>query len=316
MKCALLWSALSVSFEQISARVGQEHSLHRLIAPDAWGHAGNFGLKAGSHAPPSRAWPDVDHHQAAGDASLPFSVCAMGDSITDGVQGQDDVFVTRGGFRPQLDEWLKAEGAELTGYQTCPCPAYPGAISNKLHEQLVKDHFTCGSDSGPRHPDLALVLIGVNDLGRFRKPVDAAKDVETMLIDLWKASPRTIVLLASTLTHGAYPTAELNGALQSLVKKLNSASHPIEYVPMQEKTQMCNPSTKLCSYDLVHPNGDGYARMAQVWWEHIEPRLPKSSAQMAEHRPPARSKAQSYRFLWMLVSMMMTTAASELLPLI
>jgi len=298
MKCALIWSALSASLDQTWARVGHKH---RLVASHE--HAGNRGLRDVAllnRSNPSRAWPRIDpngEHHATGSESLPFSVCAMGDSITDGVQGQDDTFVTRGGFRPKLDEWLKAKGAELTGYQTCPCPAYPGAISSKLHEQLVADHFTCGSSAGPRHPDLALVLIGVNDLGRFLKPVDVVKGMESMFLDLWKASPGTTVLLASTLVHGAYPTAELNRGLKDLVVKMTSAGHPIVYVPMQEETQMCNPSIKLCSYDLVHPNADGYSAMAQVWWEHIEPRLPKDSGKKtAVGEPSARSNTASYQF--------------------
>lgn len=305
MKRAFLWLAFSASLDQIWARVGQKHAL---VAP---GHAGNFGLGSGASfngTEPSRAWPSIAHneeHHAAGHHSLPFSVCAMGDSITDGVEGQDDVFVSQGGFRPKLHEWLHAKGAELTGYQTCPCPAYPGAISSKLHEQLVKDHFTCGSSAGPRHPDLALVLIGVNDLGRFLKPVDVVTEVESMLLDLWKASPRTTVLLASTLTHGAYPTAELNSGLKSLVSKMDRASHPIEYVPMQEKTQMCNPATKLCSYDLVHPNKDGYLAMAETWWEHIEPRIPKDAGEpVAQQEPPMRSNTASYQFSFTLATMM------------
>merc|ERR1719316_1552916 len=111
-----------------------------------------------------------------------------------------------------------------------------------------------------------------------------------MFLDLWKASPRTTVLLASTLTHGAYPTAELNGGLKALVDKMKAASHPIEYVPMQEKTQMCNPAVKLCSYDLVHPNKDGYSAMAQVWWDYVKPRLPRKPGEDAgELEPPARS---------------------------
>jgi lysophospholipase L1-like esterase len=231
----------------------------------------------------------------------------MGDSITDGVQGHDDTFVTRGGFRPKLDELLQAQGAELIGYKTCPCPAYPGVISSKLHEQLAKDHFTCGSSDGPRHPDIALMLIGVNDLGRFLKPPKVVADVESMLLDLWQASPRTTVLLASTLTHGAYPTAELNAGLKALVNKMKDASHPIEYVPMQEKTNMCNPNVKLCSYDLVHPNKEGYSSMAQVWWEYVEPRLPKKSIEKAQDQePPARSMSASYKLPLLLAAIVLS----------
>lgn len=223
-----------------------------------------------------------------------LSVCPYGDSLTDGLQGHDDVYVNMGGFRPALEKKLEAEGAELLGFRKCPCHAYPTATSFQLHQQLQKTSYKCGSENGPpRHPDIALVLIGTNDLYRQLKVDDSMAQVRTMLTELWQQSSSTFVLMASVPVHPSNPNPfyEYNKAVRNLVNELQSSGKPIEYVPMQEKTGLCTAST--CHYDHIHPNKAGYALMADAWWDAIQPKLHgKLEPPKAEPKPKARGSAR------------------------
>jgi lysophospholipase L1-like esterase len=211
-----------------------------------------------------------------GSKEAKVSVCPFGDSLTDGLQGHDDVYVNVGGFRPALETKLEAQGAELLGFRQCPCHAYPTATALQLHQQLQKTSYKCGSESGlSRYPDIALLLIGTNDLYRGVKVEQSMSEVRSMLTELWEHSRSTEVLLASVPVHPSNPGPfiQYNQALKNLVVELQNAGHRrnIEYVAMQEKTSLCTSST--CHYDHIHPNKAGYAQMADVWWDAIQPKL-------------------------------------------
>lgn len=231
---------------------------------------------------------------AGNQSKSKFTVCPFGDSLTDGLQGHDDVYVNVGGFRPKLEKELEAEGAELLGFRKCPCHAYPTATSLQLHQQLQKTSYKCGSETGPaRYPDVALVLIGTNDLYRQVPVEQSMGQVRTMLSELWQQSPDTDVLIASVPIHPSNPQPfqKYNQAVRNLVIELSQTGKPIEYVPMQEKTNLCTAST--CHYDLIHPNKIGYAFMADVWLEAIEPKLHAHKGEKAP-RAPAPTRASAY----------------------
>lgn len=215
----------------------------------------------------------------SGSKQTKISVCPFGDSLTDGLQGHDDVYVNVGGFRPALETKLNTQGAELLGFRQCPCHAYPTATALQLHQQLQKSSYKCGSETGlARYPDIALLLIGTNDLYRGVKPEQSMSEVKSILTELWEQSRNTQVLIASVPVHPSNPGPFMtyNQALRNLVVELQNAGHRrnIEYVAMQEKTNLCTAST--CHYDHIHPNKAGYALMADVWWEAIEPKLQRT----------------------------------------
>jgi len=225
-----------------------------------------------------------------------ISVCPFGDSLTDGLQGHDDVYVNVGGFRPALESKLEAHGAELLGFRQCPCHAYPTATALQLHQQLSKTSYKCGSESGPpKYPDIALLLIGTNDLYRQVQVDQSIKEVRTMLAELWEQSRSTQVLIASVPMHPANPGpfVQYNQALKNLVADLQNSGHRrnIEYVAMQEKTGLCKAET--CHYDHIHPNKAGYALMADVWWEAIEPKINKRKTGIVPDTNPETKPARA-----------------------
>lgn len=268
MACAVLVSLLA---HVANGRFLGLH--HRNIAHAESGFVGDVGMRN-----KSVFVGDAGHARNATALSAgmrPFTVCAMGDSITAGIIGYNSTTYARSqGFRGELASRLAAKGAELIGYEQAPCPAIQGATTYILARQLEATNYECGSDRGPLHPDMVLMLVGINDLMQGLAPGGAVHQVKLMLEGLWKVAPRTQVLLASIFgrgtTAGTY-VSYYNQGLMDLVFSLKNRNHPVEFVPMQARTKMCLPET--CDLDMIHPNLEGYAKIADVWWEFIEPHL-------------------------------------------
>lgn len=233
---------------------------------------------------PGNAWDNTTRLDGAGTVpnmtalsigASPFTVCAMGDSITAGIVGfNSTTYTVSQGFRGELASRLKAKGAQLVGYQLEPCPAIEGATSYVLGQHLRSTNFECGSDNGPIHPDMVLMLVGINDLMQGLSPGGSVNQVKMILESLWKVAPRTQVLLASIFGNGPQMyVSYYNEGLMNLVHSMKWRNHPIEFVPMQARTKMCSPDT--CDIDMIHPNHQGYEKMADVWWEYIKPHLPR-----------------------------------------
>jgi len=250
---------------------------------------GSVSRRHGSTGPVSALQRNLAFQK--GRRSTPFKVCPMGDSVTEGFQGHNEIYVCRGGYRPALEKQLEMRGAELSGYRSCPCPAFSTAQSWQLHRELKSTNFQCGSQNGgASHPDLALMMIGTNDIYHGQPKLTILKNTRTMLEDLWAVSPNTEVMLASIPVHPGNPAPfeAYNKGIRDLVADLKAAGRRIEYVPMQEEAGLCGSG---CHADGIHPDEAGYSRMAQVWWRHVEPKLPKEEAAVPSGLPPARDSA-------------------------
>jgi len=278
----------------ISLALTCEGRIHRsqTLRAHSFGHT----LASDSRSNHSRSLVHSEALNKKGSQGAQRTVCPFGDSLTDGLQGHDDVYVNLGGFRPALEQNLEAEGAELLGFRKCPCHAYPTASSFQLLQQVRKSGYKCGSEHGAaRYPDIALVLIGTNDLYKSIQVDQSMKWVKVLLTELWERTPTTQALVASVPVHPANPQPfhSYNRALRDLVVELQSAGQNIEYVAMQEKTGLCTADT--CHYDHIHPNAKGYSLMADVWWGAIKPKLGESLGPQLDDKKvkamPERSSA-------------------------
>lgn len=126
----------------------------------------------------------------------------------------------------------------------------------------------------PFNADIILVHLGTNDMCLFSGNVgakDSALRMDLMLNDTFTALPNTHVFLAS-ITSSVYATggwkhAQFNKLLQSLMNKYATKNFKITFVDMAVKTGLCS-SEGFCP-DHVHPQGVGYEKMAQVWFEAL-----------------------------------------------
>ena len=224
----------------------------------------------------------------------PIKVMAIGDSITDDC-------VANGAWRQYLQPLLDNNGYPFTfvgRQQSLPSGSFtktqhegycgaviapPGVLTSPVHgyagtdaylQKIVPDAFTNGTI-----PDLVLLLIGANDIGRGRDPLQVAtNDMPNLLNIIFSNAPNANVILAKItslefanltgLNYAAYYTnvSIYNAALQAMVNQRRALGQNVFLADMfsvVDISTMFNP-------DHVHPNALGLQAMAQEWFTRIQ----------------------------------------------
>ena len=139
--------------------------------------------------------------------------------------------------------------------------------------KIVPDAFTNAI------PDLVLVLVGANDIGRGRNPFTVAtNDMPNLLSVIFSNAPSANVIIAKItslqganltgLNYAAYYTnvSIYNAALQAMVNQHRAQGQNVSLADMfsvVDINTMFNP-------DHVHPNAMGLQAMAQEWLTRIQ----------------------------------------------
>ena len=226
-------------------------------------------------------------------AANPVKIMAVGDSITD-----DCVF--NGAWRQYLQPLLDANGYPFTFVgrnQSAPSGSFtktqhegycgavvapPGVMTSPVHGyagtnvyllKIVADAFTNAT------PDLVLVLIGVNDIGRGRNPHQVAtNDMPNLLNIIFSNAPNANVILAkittlsldaSGLNYNAYYTnvSIYNAALQAMVNQRRTLGQKVSLADMFSAVGV---SSTMFNSDGLHPNALGLQAIAQEWFTRIQ----------------------------------------------
>lgn len=227
-------------------------------------------------------------------AAHPVKIMAVGDSITDDCvfngawrlylqpllesNGYPFTFVGRqssgaaGGFTQPLHEGYCGAVIAAPGMLTSPVHGYAG--TNVYLQNIVADALT----NPP--PDLMLILIGVNDIGRGRDPwFTATNDMANLLNLIFSNAPSANVMIAkvtsvakaeniSGLNYSLY-TANVpifNAALQLLVNQRRAAG---QNVFLADLFSAVNTATML-NADGLHPNPNGLQAIAQEWLDRMQ----------------------------------------------
>jgi len=219
-----------------------------------------------------------------------MKIMPVGDSITDDCS-------TNGAWRLFLQPLLETNGLAFTNTGRLLSVGYPG-FTKRNHEGY------CGSVIGPpgvfavynystadaylqrivrdalaitnSRPDLMLILIGANDLGRGRDPwFVATNDMPNLLRIISLFAPNANVFLAKTTTlenaglgYGAYATNVpiYNAALQAMVNQRRAAGQNVFLADMFSAVDF---STMFLG-DHLHPNPLGLRAIAREWATRIE----------------------------------------------
>jgi lysophospholipase L1-like esterase len=223
-----------------------------------------------------------------------IKIMPIGDSITD-----DCVF--NGAWRAYLQPLLEADGYPFTfvGRQASGATApsftkvnhegYCGTViappgvfavhgydtTNAYLLKIVADALAVANN----RPDLVLLLVGANDIGRGRDPwVVATNDMPKLLDLIFSTAPNANIVLAkitslqnaniSGLNYAAYTTNVpiYNLALQSMVNQRRAKG---ENVFLADMFSAVDYSTMFLS-DHVHPSPLGLSAMAQEWLARIQ----------------------------------------------
>ena len=226
-------------------------------------------------------------------AAQPIKVMAIGDSITDDcvyngawrqylqplldANGYPFVFVGRvqsmpsGSFTKTQHEGYCGAVIAPPGVMTSPVNGYAG--TNVYLLKIAADALTNAT------PDLVLVLIGANDIGRGRDPYQVAtNDMPNLLDIIFSNAPNANVILAKItslynanltgLTYGAYATNVpiYNAALQAMVNQRRALGQNVSLADMFSVVKR----VVMFNSDNVHPNTTGLQAVAQEWFTRIQ----------------------------------------------
>jgi len=118
-------------------------------------------------------------------------------------------------------------------------------------------------------PHIVLLHIGTNDIAQNDNVAQAPTRLGALIDDIIETAPDALVVVAKIIPFGSSgPVTTYNNAIPGIVEARASAG---KHVIMVDQN-MGFPTSELA--DGVHPNAEGYARMAGVWWTAISDLIP------------------------------------------
>jgi lysophospholipase L1-like esterase len=188
-------------------------------------------------------------------ASTPLRLVVLGDSIGYG-QGARHPDERLG---PRLAAALEDAGIAVDLHVL----AVPRSTSADLAAQVRR--------AEPLRPDLAVVVIGANDLARFVPPADAARALESGVAGLQAAGADVVVVPAPDMSVVPFVPPALRPMVQSACSALQRKQQEVARVagagfadigPYVGAAFAADP--QLFSADRFHPSSAGYARIVEA----------------------------------------------------
>jgi lysophospholipase L1-like esterase len=157
--------------------------------------------------------------------------------------------------------------AELTGEGFAvdlSVVAVPGAASADLPAQVRR--------AVPLRPDLAVVVIGANDLARFVAPASACRFLASAATELQQAGATVVVVPAPDMSAVPWIPAALRGVVAAASQLLArrqaeaaaSAGATVAHVADAIGSAFAADPHTMFAADRFHPSSAGYARIAEM----------------------------------------------------
>ena len=202
-------------------------------------------------------------------AQEPVRIMPLGDSITQGRRSQPGYRpilwrrLAQAGYRVDFVGSLHAtvEGSVLDGDFDADHEGHWGWRADEVLARI--DGWTAAA-----RPDVVLLHIGTNDIGGGEHPDRTAAEVEQIIVRLRARNPQVHVLLA-TIIPLVYDDIserirEFNARLEDLARALDTPRSRIVLVD-----HYTDFDARRDTYDGLHPNPSGAARMADEWFEAL-----------------------------------------------
>jgi lysophospholipase L1-like esterase len=186
-------------------------------------------------------------------ARTPLRLVVLGDSIAygTGARHPDD------SLGPRLIAVLADDGFDVELYVL----AVPGAESAHLADQVRR--------AAPLRADLALVVIGANDLARFVPPAKAAADLAAAVTELRAAGGDVVVIPAPDMSSVPFVPPAFRPAVRAASARLRNRQTLVAEAAgatvseiSAEVSRAFSADAALFSADRFHPSSAGYAYIA------------------------------------------------------
>ncbi|MGW4944083.1 RICIN domain-containing protein [Actinoplanes sp. NPDC004185] len=206
-------------------------------------------------------------------------VMPLGDSITDG-------YNVPGGYRTGL--WQRAAGAGLTVDfvgSAVNGPANLGDHDHEGHSGWRIDELDANITGWLRtaNPRTILLHIGTNDIGQNRDVANAPARLSTLIDHIRVLAPNVELFVAQIVptsnTANEAKTQAFNAALPGIVAQKGPMTHLVD---------LHSALTTADLADGVHPNADGYDKMAARWFTALRS-VPRSLSHLTT--PPTDAVA-------------------------
>ena len=203
-------------------------------------------------------------------ASEPVRVMPLGDSITEGADGDATYryflwhdFLDGGYGVDFVGSMYGVKGRRAQ-------PKYPDfdqdheGHSGWTATKIGKYAYTFAVNADP---DIVLLHAGTNDLLRGIAPSKIAGKLQKIIVQLRQANPQVAVFIAEIIPIRGMESqvADLNSRIRTLAGQLNSASSPVISVDQFSGFDV-NADLKT---DGIHPTESGFVKMGDRWYQAV-----------------------------------------------
>jgi formylglycine-generating enzyme required for sulfatase activity/lysophospholipase L1-like esterase len=227
----------------------------------------NFQIKPVPKQPVAQADPDA------------LRILCFGDSITQGAGAG-----SQGGYRGQLKNLLDDAGVktDFVGGANTPGLADPehegngGRRISLLTGRGIREMFKAN-----RNPDMVILLIGINDLIVNRNTVEATIWRMGLLLDqIAQNAPKARILVGNLIPNASDDPVQLYDPAKTYIDSEQKVLQFNKILPRVVESRKAiginidwvNLHSRLSREDLcdgIHPNPEGYNKIAQAWFTAI-----------------------------------------------
>ena len=221
----------------------------------------------------------------AGANTEPLRILCLGDSITQG--GRNDraeytyrwplfcMLVDAGvefDFIGSLDTGLNKDAEWPKSYEEKAFDLdHEGVYGIKTGAAL--DRLPEASEAWDSTPDIALIHLGTNDKGADN-PVENVKEPLREIIEfLREKNPNIVILLGHMLANDDPAAFRIMAVVSELRTEMDTEQSPVRVVQHYRNWHENPEAANADTFDWAHPNPQGQKKMAEFWFEAMQPWL-------------------------------------------